>query len=443
MAGIGINNTRKLHTEESKNYSTALSSLMVLFFMMGFITVLNDILIPYLKLIFQLNYTQSMLINTCFFGAYFVMSIPSGNIVKKIGYKKAMLVGFLVAAFGCFLFYPAAASRNYSLFLFALFILASGITMLQVSGNPYVAILGPSRTSSSRLTLTQAFNSLATFVAPFVGTHYILKSLPELPGSLKGIEDFTNLNLQQQKDFSNFTKIIELSSLQYTYILLGITFLLITIIITLIKLPKIHAEFTEEGSVDINEYVSIWSYKHLIFGAIGIFAYVGAEVAIGSFLVNYLGDTNVAGLSPSTAGFYVTFYWGGAMVGRFISAFILKKINPGKVLVFNAVTAALLVSLTIVFGGNVSMYTILAVGLFNSLMFPTIFTLAVKNLGSYTDQGSGILCTAIVGGAIIPLIQGLAADSVGIRLAFIIPVICYLYIVWYGAVGHKKINHLL
>jgi FHS family L-fucose permease-like MFS transporter len=434
QANLGI------ETEESKSYSTALSSLMILFFMMGFITVLNDILIPYLKLIFQLNYTEVMLINTCFFGAYFVMSIPSGNIVQKIGYKKGMLMGFMIAALGCFLFYPAAASRSYSLFLMALFILASGITMLQVSGNPYVAILGPSKSSSSRLTLTQAFNSLATFVGPFIGTHFILKSLPELPKSLQGLEDYTHLSPTQQIDFNVLMSQINLSSLQYTYIILGIVFILITLVMMAIKLPQIKAadipfELKQSATA---QHQSVWSYKHLVYGAIGIFAYVGAEVAIGSFLVNYLGDKSVAGLPASSAGFYVMFYWGGAMVGRFISAYFLNKFHPGKILTFNALMSVFLVIITIFLGGAISMYTILAVGFFNSLMFPTIFTLAVKNLGRYTDQGSGILCTAIVGGAIVPLIQGLVADEIGIRYAFFIPVVCYVYIAWYGRIGHKE-----
>lgn len=432
---------RQVSTEsdESKSYSTALSSLMILFFMMGFITVLNDILIPYLKLIFQLNYTESMLINTCFFGAYFVMSIPSGNIVQKIGYKKGMLVGFLVAALGCFLFYPAAASRMYPLFLLALFILASGITMLQVSGNPYVAILGPSRTSSSRLTLTQAFNSLATFVGPFIGTYFILKSLPELPKSLQSLKDFTQLSPEQQTDFNALMAQINLSSLQYTYIILGIVFIVITLVIAAIKLPAIQAEASEiKPENTSHEHKSVWSYKHLVYGAIGIFAYVGAEVAIGSFLVNYLGEKDVAGLPEQSAGFYVMFYWGGAMVGRFIGSYVLSKVYPGKILMFNALMAVVLVILTIAFGGTVSMYTILAVGFFNSLMFPTIFTLAVKNLGRFTDQGSGILCTAIVGGAVVPLLQGLMADGVGIRFAFVIPALCYVYIAWYGKTGHKE-----
>jgi FHS family L-fucose permease-like MFS transporter len=426
-----------METDASKSYSTALSSLMILFFMMGFITVLNDILIPYLKLIFQLNYTEVMLINTCFFGAYFVMSIPSGNIVQKIGYKKGMLMGFLIASLGCFLFYPAAAERSYSLFLMALFILASGITMLQVSGNPYVAILGPSRTASSRLTLTQAFNSLATFVGPYIGTHFILRSLPELPKSLQGLEDFTHLSIDQQADFKVLMSQINLSSLQYTYITLGIVFIIITLVMMVIKLPHIKATDIPVDNSNTSDGItashqSVWSYKHLVLGAVGIFAYVGAEVSIGSFLVNYLGDKNVANLPASSAGFYVMFYWGGAMVGRFISAYFLSKFHPGKILTFNALMSVGLVGLTILLGGHISMYTILAVGFFNSLMFPTIFTLAVKNLGHFTDQGSGILCTAIVGGALVPLLQGLLADEIGIRYAFFIPVLCYLYIAWYG-----------
>ncbi len=426
--------------DSSKSYSTALSSLTILFFMMGFITVLNDILIPYLKLIFQLSYAKVMLINMCFFGAYFFMSIPSGWIVQKIGYKKGMLLGFLIAAVGCLLFYPAAATRIYAFFLIALFVLASGITLLQVSGNPYVAILGSPETSSSRLTLTQAFNALATFVGPFIGTYFILKSLPKLPDNLKNLNDFTTLTPLQQLDFDKLMAVLNLSALQYTYVILACVFITITLVMTFIKLPQIQPEtgIDTDLSESVSIHKSVWSYKHLVFGAIGIFAYVGGEVAIGSFLVNYLGHKDVANLPEHVAGYYVMFYWGGAMVGRFISSYVLSKLNPGKVLLTNAIIVVALISATILIGGNISMYTILSVGLFNSLMFPTIFTLAIKNLGKFTEQGSGILCTAIVGGALVPFLQGLLADQIGIRYAFFIPIICYLYVAWYGWKGHKE-----
>lgn len=427
-------------SETNKSYSTALSSLIILFFMMGFITVLNDILIPYLKLIFQLNYAEVMLINMCFFGAYFFMSIPSGWIVQKIGYKRGMLVGFMIAALGCLLFYPAAASRVYALFLIALFVLASGITLLQVSGNPYVAILGTPETASSRLTLTQAFNALATFVGPFIGTYFILQSLPKLPESLKGLNDFTKLTPAQQLDFDKLMSVINLSSVQYLYLTLACAFIVITIILSMIKLPSISAEsqIQEADLPLVAAHKSVWSYKHLVYGAIGIFAYVGGEVAIGSFIVNYIGQKDVAGLPEHTAGFFVMFYWGGAMVGRFVSSYVLSRMNPGKALLTNALIAAGLVVTTMLLGGKISMYTLLSVGLFNSLMFPTIFTLAIRNLGKFTDQGSGILCTAIVGGALVPYLQGMVADEIGIRYAFFIPVICYLYIAWYGWKGHKE-----
>lgn len=417
------------------NYTPALSSLITLFFMMGFITCFNDILIPYLKILFGLNYTEVMLINTCFFGAYFVMSIPSGKIAEKLGYKKAMIIGFLIASLGCFLFYPAAAMRVYALFLVALFILATGITLLQTAGNPYVAVLGSPETASSRLTLTQAFNSLATTIAPMVGATLVLKSLPATPEILNGISDFTKLNTSQQEAYNSFIASINISTLQNTYLALAGVFIVIAVLMGLMKLPQITGADVDAGQQD-TQHSSAWGYKHLVLGAVGIFTYVGAEVAIGSFLVNYLGQPEVMGLKEHEAGHWVSYYWGGAMVGRFLASYVLTRINPAKVLTFNALAAASLVVATMVLGGTLSAYTILAVGLMNSLMFPTIFTLALKGLGKYTDQGSGILCTAIVGGAVVPLLQGFFADSIGIRFAFFLPVLCYLYIAYYGAKGH-------
>lgn len=409
----------------------ALASLMTLFFVMGFITVLNDILIPYLKIVFQLNYTQVMLINTCFFGAYFVMSIPSGRIVERIGYKRAMLVGFAVAALGCLLFYPAAGTRSYPFFLAALFILASGITMLQVAGNPYVAVLGKPETASARLTLTQAFNSLATFVAPFIGTKLVLQSLPAIPDDIRGVSDYSNLSPTLAQEFNALVTTIDLSSLQSLYIGLAVVLLVITGVVSLLKLPAITASST--GS----DTRRAWSFPHLRFGTLGIFAYVGAEVAIGSFLVSYLGQQNVLNLPEHEAGNWVPYYWGGAMVGRFIGSVVLSRVYPPMVLTFNAIGAAFLVLLAILLGGELSAYALIAVGLMNSLMFSTIFTLAVKDLGTATDEASGILCTAIVGGAVVPLLMGALVDKAGFGWGFVLPLLCYAYIAWYGLRGHR------
>lgn len=431
MAGSGAaitNVTTDAHSPEA-NYTRPLIALTSLFFMWGFITCLNDILIPHLKTLFSLNYTMVMLIQFTFFTAYFIISLPSGIIVEKIGYKRGIVVGLIVTGIGCLMFIPAAGLRSYPVFLAALFVLASGITLLQVAANPYVAILGKPETASSRLNLTQAFNSLGTTVAPQFGTLLILSV------AVKSAAELAEMDPARLAAY----KIAEAHSVQGPYLLLASILFIIAVIFSLLKLPAIQAHScrSEEGdgkSMD-EIYKSAWHYRHLVLGAIAIFVYVGGEVAIGSFLVNYMKEIN--GLTEQVAGKYLSFYWGGAMVGRFIGSAVLQKIKPGKVLAFNAAVAALLVITTMLTRGSISMWTILSVGLFNSIMFPTIFTLAVADLGKHTSQGSGILCMAIVGGAIIPMIQGAVADSIGgIHYAFFIPLICYLYILFYGLKGY-------
>jgi len=412
------------------NYNAALGVLTSLFFMWGFITCLNDILIPHLKTVFSLNYTQVMLIQFTFFTAYFIVSLPSGFIVEKVGYKRGIVIGLITAGIGCLMFYPAAGFRSYPVFLSALFVLASGITLLQVSANPYVAILGKSETASSRLTLTQAFNSLGTTVAPLFGSLLILSV------AVKSSEE---LAAMQPSELTAY-QLTEAASVQVPYLWLAAALFLIAAFFAVLKLPVIEAASgdTQAGSATNHEtlHQSALKYRHLVLGAVAIFVYVGGEVAIGSFLVNFLGQSNIAGLSAAEAGRYLSFYWGGAMVGRFIGAAVMRVIAPGKVLAFNAAVAALLVLTAMIFSGHVSMWAILAVGLFNSIMFPTIFTLAVAALGKHTGQGSGILCMAIVGGAIVPVIQGAFADAIGIQAAFFLPIFCYLYIAFYGAKGH-------
>ena len=429
MTKITPSSNNLLTGSEKNPYFGSLTILTSLFFIWGFITCLNDILIPHLKSIFELTYTQAMLIQFCFFAAYFVVSVPSGYLVEKIDYKGGIIAGLSIAGIGCLLFYPAASQHSYPLFLAALFVLASGITLLQVAANPYVTILGAPETASSRLTMTQAFNSLGTTIAPYFGSLFILSA------AVKTAEDIKLLDANQLSSYQT----AQAAAVQNPYLFIAALLFFIAIIFALIKLPNIKVidqkpEHSVASSID-NQHHNAWGYNHLVLGAIAIFLYVGGEVCIGSFLINFMGEPAVAGLAENEAGKYVSFYWGGAMVGRFIGAAVMQKTHPGKVLVFNALAATCLVLITINSSGSIAMWAILSVGLFNSIMFPTIFSLAISGLGSHTGQGSGILCAAIVGGAILPVIQGLFADQIGIQAAFFIPVLCYLYISYYGWKG--------
>jgi MFS transporter, FHS family, L-fucose permease len=429
MTNITPSSNNLLTGSEKNPYFGSLTILTSLFFIWGFITCLNDILIPHLKSIFELTYTQAMLIQFCFFAAYFVVSVPSGYLVEKIDYKGGIIAGLSIAGIGCLLFYPAASQHSYPLFLAALFVLASGITLLQVAANPYVTILGGPETASSRLTMTQAFNSLGTTIAPYFGSLFILSA------AVKTAEDIKLLDANQLSSYQT----AQAAAVQNPYLLIAALLFFIAIVFSLIKLPNIKVidqkhEHSVASSID-NQHHSAWGYNHLVLGAIAIFLYVGGEVCIGSFLINFMGEPAIAGLAENEASKYVSFYWGGAMVGRFIGAAVMQKIHPGKVLVFNALAATCLVLITINSSGSIAMWAILSVGLFNSIMFPTIFSLAISGLGSHTGQGSGILCAAIVGGAILPVIQGLFADQIGIQAAFFIPVLCYLYISYYGWKG--------
>lgn len=433
MVASGQSSPAKIKSSIGKqNYTFALTTLTILFFMWGFITCLNDILIPHLKAVFTLNYTQVMLIQFSFFTAYAIVSLPAGILLEKIGYKSGIVIGLITAGIGCLLFYPAASIQSYGMFLSALFVLAAGITILQVAANPYVAILGKSETAPSRLNLTQAFNSLGTTIAPYFGALIILSI------AVKTVADFKTMSADQISAY----KLAESGAVQVPYLGLAAALFIIALIFAVIKLPKIEASDILASGNDVVNYhdmhKSAWGYKHLVLGAIGIFVYVGGEVSIGSFLVNYIGQPFIAGLKEADAGKFVSFYWGGAMIGRFVGSAVQRKINPGKVLTFNSFVAAVLVIISMLTFGQVAMWAILAVGLFNSIMFPTIFTLAIDGLGKHTGQASGILCTAIVGGAILPVVQGFFADNIGIHHAFFIPVLCYMYIAYYGFKGHKS-----
>lgn len=406
------------------SYTGPLAVVTTLFFMWGFLTCLNDILVPHLKSIFDLNYTRVMLIQFAFFGAYFLFSIPSAKVIDWIGYQKSMVVGLLTMGLGAFLFVPAASVPSYPLFLGALIVLAAGITLLQVAANPYVTVLGPARTASSRLNLTQAFNSLGTFLAPFFGGLLILSAAP------KAISDIRAL----APDALQAYRLHEAATVKTPYVGLGIALVVLAVAIGSFRLPKIpHAQ--HQIGEKVND--SIWKHPNLIFGAISIFVYVGAEVSIGSFLVNYFSQPEIGGLTEKVAASFVAFYWGGAMVGRFIGSALLQKVSTRRLLGICAVCAAALVAISMLTTGHPAMWSIIAVGFFNSIMFPSIFTLGVAELGPLTGDGSGIMIMAIVGGALIPVAQGAIADRIGIHHAFFLPVICYLYILFFALSGAK------
>ena len=401
-----------------------LAVVTTLFFMWGFLTCLNDILVPHLKPIFDLNYTRVMLIQFAFFGAYFLFSIPSAWIIDWIGYQRSMVAGLLTMGVGAFLFVPAASVPSYPLFLFALIVLAAGITCLQVAANPYVTVLGKPETASSRLNLTQAFNSLGTFLAPFFGSLFILSAAP------KTIEEIRAL----APDALQAYRLHEAATVKTPYVGLGIALVVLAVAIGSFKLPKIEHAQHKVGE-KVND--SIWKHPNLIFGAISIFVYVGAEVSIGSFLVNYFSQPDIGAMTEKAAASFVAFYWGGAMVGRFIGSGLLQRMSTGRLLAICSVCAAALVAISMLSTGHTAMYSIILVGFFNSIMFPSIFTLGVAELGPLTGDGSGVMIMAIVGGALIPVAQGAIADRIGIHHAFFLPVICYLYILFFALSGSK------
>ncbi|MGB7600005.1 MAG: sugar MFS transporter [Candidatus Sulfotelmatobacter sp.] len=484
--------------DSSSSYTGPLAVVTTLFFMWGFLTCLNDILVPHLKPIFDLNYAEVMLIQFAFFGAYFLFSIPSAKVIDWMGYQRSMVAGLLTMGVGAFLFVPAASVPSFPLFLVALIVLAAGITCLQVAANPYVTVLGRPQTASSRLNLTQAFNSLGTFLAPFFGGILILSTAPK---SMQEIRAMAPGALQAYR-------LHEAATVKAPYVGLGIALVVLAVAIGSFKLPKIPQAQHKVGE-KVND--SIWRHPNLIFGAIGIFVYVGAEVAIGSFLVNYFSQPEIGGLTEKVAASFVAFYWGGAMLGRFIGSnflggakakymglvtaisialillsypieshmppgyqpgvpnltwlawlvvagrplFTLVAIaaatialmamlrggtataNTGVLLGVCAVSTSALVAISMLSTGHFAMWSIILVGFFNSIMFPSIFTLGVAELGPLTGDGSGIMIMAIVGGALIPLAQGAIADKIGIHHAFFLPVVCYLYILFFALSGSK------
>ncbi|MFG3447860.1 MULTISPECIES: L-fucose:H+ symporter permease [unclassified Stenotrophomonas] len=408
------------------NTRVALAVATTIFFMWGFLTCLNDILIPHLKAVFELNYAKAMLVQFTFFGAYFLMSLPAGRLVAYLGYKKGIVAGLAIAAVGALGFWPAAELRVYEAFLGALFVLATGITVLQVAANPYVALLGPEQTASSRLTLAQALNSLGTAIAPIFGGLLILGN------TVKSADELNALGAAEQLAY----RTQEAQSVQGPYVGLAIALALLAVFVYLFRLPALN-ETTEQADPVKHTLMDALRHRHVTFGVLGIFFYVGAEVSIGSFLVNYLSMPNIGGLTEQQATGYVSAYWTMAMIGRFAGSAIMTRFSPRRLLTLFAAANAALLAVTLASEGHVAMYSVVAIGLFNSIMFPTIFALSIERLGALTNKASSLLIMAIVGGAIIPFLQGLLADRIGLHLSFILPLLCYGYILFYGVWGSR------
>ncbi|MBZ7939730.1 sugar MFS transporter [Campylobacter sp. W0018] len=397
---------------QTKSNNFALAALTALFFVMGFITVLNDILIPHLKVIFNLNHFESALVQFCFFGAYFVTGGIFGKLLEKVGYPIGVVLGFILTAIGCVLFYPAASMASYPIFLGAFFILASGVVLLQTAGNPFVTLLAPGKEATA-LTLVQAFNSLGTTLGPIFGAAFILSDTVKYASKLE-----------------------EAQSVQIPYLGIAGILILLAIVTYLLRLPD--ARQMVEKIIDKknhNNKESVFEYPHFVLGAAAIFFYVGAEVSIGSFLI--LTMEKFANIQEITAAKYIVYYWGGAMIGRFIGSFVMTKLAPNKCLVFNSIVNICLIMMAILIGGKIAMVALLAIGLFNSIMFPTIFSLATKKLGKFTSRASGLISMAIVGGALIPPVQGLVADYFDLLISYLVPLLCYFYILFFAIKGYR------
>ena len=432
------------------SHRVALNVVTAIFFMWGFITALNDVLIPHLKSMFTLNYAEVMLVQFTFFGAYFVMSLPSGKVVSLIGYRLSIILGLVVTGIGALLFLPAAELRSYGLFLAAFFVLASGITLLQVAANPYVSLLGKAETASSRLNLAQALNSLGTTIAPKLGGLLILSA------GVLGAAELASLPAAQRLAY----QLQQAQLVQLPYLIIAAILFVLAIIVWIFHLPPLgNAEDDAAGAE--HSFADALAHPRVWYGMLAIFVYVGAEVSIGSFMINYIALPEIGNMSEGRAAGFVSLYWGGAMLGRFVGWFVQDsievpwllqhrfaplrmlgallraRVDARRLLSIFAVVAGLLVLTTMLTQGNVALWSIVAIGLFNSIMFPNIFTLGIEKFGTLTGKVSSLLVLAIVGGAVVPLAQGWLADQVGLHHAFVLPLLCYAYIVFYAARGSR------
>ncbi len=427
MAITSVGNTRNLSSSApgTTNYS-AMAMVTTLFFVWGFCTVMNDAVIPHLQGIFGLSYFQAALIQLAFFGSYFIFAQPSSKLIEWVGYQRTMVIGLLTMGAGALLFVPAATLATYWLFLAAEVVLAAGVTALQVAANPYVTILGPPETASSRLNLTQAFNTLGDTVAPYIGGVFIL-----------GVTAASTSGAPLHGVALTASRVHQAASIKSPYLVIAGAVIVLALAIAFYRFPRL--EVTRDyrpANLNIKQD-SIWNHPHLYLGAIAIFIYVGAEVSVGSFLAKYLADPTIGNMPLEQGAKLVSLFWASMMVGRFIGSAVMQRVAANKLLAWSGVGAGLLVLCSLLGSGHFAMVTILCVGLFNSIMFPTIFTLAVAELGPLTGRGSGLLIQAIVGGAVIPVLMGVLADRFGIHHSLLLPLLCYLFVIYYGWRGYR------
>ena len=393
-----------------QTHKSTFAIITFVFFAWGAITSLNDVLIPHFKSLFVMNYTETMLVQFSFFSAFFFMSYPAGMIADHIGYQKGIVLGFLVICIGSALFIPASMIISYPLFLIALFTLATGCVLLQVVATPYVSVLGPSETASSRLNLAEGVTSIGLTFMPLVGAFLILSS-------------YSSIEEQAAK-------------VQLPYGGIAVIALIMAIVFAILRLPVLHNKSTN------HKKVNILKFRQLKFGVFALAFYVGAEVSVASFIVNFLGEPDIAGLTEQNAAQFIPFYWGGLIVGRLVGSAILQKVKPSTALACVSVGSAILLGITVVFDGYIAMWSMLAVGLTNAIMWPNIVTLSLDGLGEYRIKASGLLMMAAGGAAIFPLLQGVLADlqSIGIHNSYILPLSCYFFIFYYALHGYKPLK---
>jgi len=407
--------------KNSKTVVVPLLVVMSLMFIWNLSRNINDVLIPHLKRACQLTDFQSSLVQSAFFGGYFLLALPVGQFIGRFGYKAGMVTGLLTAAAGAFLFFPAADTRYYPLFLTALFVMAAGFTFLEVTATPYISVLGDPERASSRLSLASAVGSVGATLGPFIGSRFLLHATEVAPETVAGFD---------AGQLSNYLS-AEAQLVKTPYLSLAGLFLAIGLLLYFVKLPKIEGEDGHAGSIR-----DILKFRHTLLGALGVFCYLGAEVGIVSFLIRYAKASGIPGLTEQSAALFITLYMALVLTGRLAGAYLLRKADPGVILAFCSVAALVLVGISMTTTGYVSVYALSLVGLFTSVMYPILFTLSIKNLGIYTKTGSSLIIMSIVGGAVIPPVMGLLSDGFGIQKAFIVPVLCYLYLMYYARAGH-------
>ena len=404
------------------SYRSALTLLASLFFMWGFITVINGTLLPHLRSVFELSYFQAALIESVWFIAYFFASIPSAKLIERIGYQKSLVIGLLIMAAGALGMTVGASLPSYGVTLVMLFVIASGITLLQVAANPYVAVIGPSATASSRLNLVQAMNSAGTMLAPLFGSYLIL-------GRSKGGTAQAGTVLTQAERLADAQSVI------LPYVLVAGVLLVLAIVIARFPLPAMGTATSRVAKEERRNH-SLWNHRNLVWGIPAIFIYLIAEIGVGNLFVNFVSRPDIGNMTTETAGRYLTLLWGGMMVGRFVGSAIMQKVPADKVLAAFSIGAFIVMTVTVLTTGAVAMWSLILVGLFHSIMFPTIFTLGIKGLGPLTEEGSGLLIMAIAGGALVA-VQGWLADNYGLQTSFILTAICELYILFYALWGSR------